>query len=31
MLAGAVYVAVFAPVDVMIPTVELPPAMLLTS
>lgn len=31
MLAGAVYVALFAPVDVMIPTVELPPAMLLTS
>lgn len=31
MLAGAVYVAVVAPVFVMAPTVELPPAMLLTS
>lgn len=31
MLLGAVYVAVFAPVLVMVPTVELPPAMLLTS
>ena len=31
MLLGAVYVAVLAPVLVMVPTVELPPAMLLTS
>lgn len=31
MLLGAVYVAVFAPVLVMVPTVELPPATLLTS
>lgn len=31
MLAGAVYIAVVAPVPVMAPTVALPPAMLLTS
>lgn len=31
MLLGAVYVAVLAPVLVMVPTVELPPAMPLTS
>lgn len=31
MLLGAMYVAVFAPVLVMVPTVELPPATLLTS